>query len=193
MPKSLIHLQGVQFKNTDDSEPNMIAFELESEHKTRKYHVFNEEEAHRWEKALKIATGQSEDFLKDYKLLQKLGEGRSGVVWKAESLRSKRVYAVKCIEHKKSKKAQYEMDMLKSLKHPGIVRLHRIYECTDYYRIVEELGEKGTLRDYILNLEYLDEDQSRDIVKQLAFALCYLKRKGVLHRDIKPENVVITD
>ena len=62
-----------------------------------------------------------------------------------------------------------------------------------FHRTISALLGKKTLRDYILNLEYLDEDQSRDVVKQLAFALCYLKRKGVLHRDIKPENVVIND
>lgn len=82
-PTFLVHLAGVYYQKIEDSESKMKGFDLVREKKTHRFYLSDEEEAERWERALCIATGQADDFFKDYKLIEKLGEGRSGSVWKA--------------------------------------------------------------------------------------------------------------
>ena len=88
----------------------------------------------------------------------------------------------KILEHIKG-----EIKVLKSLKHPCIIRMLASYESDDYIHIVTELMEGGELFEYIVDdAKELNEETASKIVCRVARALRYMHEKGVLHRDLKP-------
>lgn len=101
-----------------------------------------------------------------------------------------------------------EVQIMRGLNHPNIVKLISFSECRSYYYIVLELLKGGELFHQIVRLTYFSEDLSRHVIVQVAEALRYLhEEKGVVHRyefstlsvapcanapdrDIKPENLL---
>ncbi|KAI9801907.1 MAG: hypothetical protein M1833_002221 [Piccolia ochrophora] len=84
-----------------------------------------------------------------------------------------------------------EVQIMRQLDHPNIVKLIDFSESRQYYYIVLELCPGGELFHQIVRLTYFSEDLSRHVIVQVAKALVYLhEEKGVVHRDIKPENLL---
>lgn len=84
-----------------------------------------------------------------------------------------------------------EVQIMRQLDHPNIVKLVDFSESRQYYYIVLELCPGGELFHQIVRLTYFSEDLSRHVILQVAQALEYLHEdKGVVHRDIKPENLL---
>ncbi|KAL1297547.1 hypothetical protein AAFC00_006117 [Neodothiora populina] len=84
-----------------------------------------------------------------------------------------------------------EVQIMRQLDHPNIVKLIEFQEARQYYYIVLELCPGGELFHQIVRLTYFSEDLSRHVITQVANALHYLHEEaGVVHRDIKPENLL---
>ncbi|KIW09419.1 hypothetical protein, variant 1 [Verruconis gallopava] len=84
-----------------------------------------------------------------------------------------------------------EVQIMRQLDHPNIVKLIHFSESKQYYFIVLELCPGGELFHQIVRLTYFSEDLSRHVIVQVAKALEYLHEEaGVVHRDIKPENLL---
>ncbi|KAJ8111742.1 hypothetical protein ONZ43_g5551 [Nemania bipapillata] len=84
-----------------------------------------------------------------------------------------------------------EVQIMRKLDHPNIVKLVDFSESRQYYYIILELAPGGELFHQIVRLTYFSEDLSRHVIVQVAKALEYLHEKmGVVHRDIKPENIL---
>ncbi|KAL2417614.1 Serine/threonine-protein kinase srk1, partial [Exophiala dermatitidis] len=84
-----------------------------------------------------------------------------------------------------------EVQIMRQLDHPNIVKLIDFSEARQYYYIVLELCPGGELFHQIVRLTYFSEDLSRHVITQVAKALRYLHEEcGVVHRDIKPENLL---
>ncbi|KAF2748276.1 Ca2+/calmodulin-dependent protein kinase [Sporormia fimetaria CBS 119925] len=84
-----------------------------------------------------------------------------------------------------------EVQIMRQLDHPNIVKLIDFSESRQYYYIVLELCPGGELFHQIVRLTYFSEDLSRHVIIQVAKALEYLHEEaGVVHRDIKPENLL---
>ncbi|KAK5108053.1 hypothetical protein LTR62_008827 [Meristemomyces frigidus] len=84
-----------------------------------------------------------------------------------------------------------EVQIMRQLDHPNIVRLVDFSESRQYYFIILELCPGGELFHQIVRLTYFSEDLSRHVIVQVADALEYLHEEaGVVHRDIKPENLL---
>ncbi|OAL45733.1 calcium/calmodulin-dependent protein kinase type 2 [Pyrenochaeta sp. DS3sAY3a] len=84
-----------------------------------------------------------------------------------------------------------EVQIMRQLDHPNIVKLVDFTESRQYYYIVLELCPGGELFHQIVRLTYFSEDLSRHTIIQVAKALQYLHEEaGVVHRDIKPENLL---
>ncbi|KAI9785596.1 MAG: hypothetical protein M1816_000342 [Peltula sp. TS41687] len=84
-----------------------------------------------------------------------------------------------------------EVQIMRQLDHPNIVKLIEFSESRQYYYIVLELCPGGELFHQIVRLTYFSEHLSRHVIVQVAEALEYLhEEKGVVHRDIKPENLL---
>ncbi|KAJ8066246.1 hypothetical protein OCU04_005328 [Sclerotinia nivalis] len=84
-----------------------------------------------------------------------------------------------------------EVQIMRGLDHPNIIKLVEFSESKQYYYLVLELAPGGELFHQIVRLTYFSEDLSRHVITQVAEALHYLHEiQGVVHRDIKPENIL---
>ncbi|KAJ5750369.1 Serine/threonine-protein kinase srk1 [Penicillium manginii] len=84
-----------------------------------------------------------------------------------------------------------EVQIMRNLDHPNIVKLVDFSESRQYYYIILELCPGGELFHQIVRLTYFSEDLSRHVILQVAKAIEYLhETSGVVHRDIKPENLL---
>ncbi|NXD32492.1 SRK1 kinase, partial [Spelaeornis formosus] len=84
-----------------------------------------------------------------------------------------------------------EVQIMRGLNHPGIVRLLNFTESREHYFLTLELMEGGELFHQIVKLTYFSEELSRHVILQVAHGIRYLhEEKGVVHRDIKPENIL---
>lgn len=85
-----------------------------------------------------------------------------------------------------------EYNVLKTLSHPNIISLEKVF-CTSYnVYIFQELITGGDLLSFLDTKDHLTEAQAAVIVRQLLEAVDYLHRMQVVHRDIKPENILMT-
>ena len=133
---------------------------------------------------------------KKYKILDKLGSGSFGKVYLAQNKYTKEKVAMK--EIKKANKdllsdgeIKDEIEILKSLDHPDIVRIIESYNTKDSYVLVTEYCEGGELYDQVRN--QLSETQIAVIFKQLLSGLAYLHSHNIVHRDLKLENILIQE
>ena len=84
-----------------------------------------------------------------------------------------------------------EINILKTLDHPNIIKVYEFFKTEKYIYIINELCTGGELFDRIVEVKYFSEDVARNIMKQLLSAVEYCHEKGVIHRDLKPENILI--
>lgn len=86
---------------------------------------------------------------------------------------------------------KYEVDILKNLMHPNIVRLYEVYESKENIFLVTELCDGRELFDEISKRKKLKEKEAAIVIKQILQAIAYCHERNICHRDLKPENVLI--
>ena len=129
-----------------------------------------------------------------YKILEKLGEGGMGEVYKAQDTKLDRFVALKFLPSQmtasKDDKARFiqEAKAASAMNHPNVCTIHDIQEHEGQLFIVMEFVEGKTLRD---KKDSLSEKQTLEIGIQVAEGLAAAHEKGIVHRDIKPENIMI--
>jgi len=132
-----------------------------------------------------------------YQILEKLGEGGMGVVYKATDLRLLRDVAIKflpqefVLDEKARLRFVQEARAASALNHPGICTVHDIGEHEGKHFIVLEYIDGKTLRQILNERGRLPEKEVIDIGIQVSNALAVAHARGIIHRDIKPENIMV--
>ena len=131
-----------------------------------------------------------------YRLLERLGAGGFGVVWRAHDELLHREVAVKRIslgagrDPIDSERASREALAGARLAHPAIVVLHEACAAEDAFYLISELIHGDTLAQLIA-ADVLTDEELLEIGLALAGALAHAHARGVIHRDVKPQNVLV--
>merc|ERR1719387_470124 len=86
---------------------------------------------------------------------------------------------------------QAEIDIMRVLDHPNIVRLQETFEDKRYIYLVMELCEGGELFDRIVESKHFTEHLAAICARQMLLALNYMHQNLIMHRDLKPENFLL--
>ena len=138
-------------------------------------------------------------LLNRYELLEKIGEGGMGTVYKAKCHLLNRFVAVKILKAEFSNDDEFvarfkrEAISVAKLSHPNIVNVHDVGEENHVNFIVMEYINGKTLKQVIKQNGRLSSEKTIDIVFQIAKALDAAHKKNIIHRYIKPDNIMITE
>ncbi len=140
---------------------------------------------------------RKETKLGEYILGQTLGEGEFGKVKMGWRKTGGAQVAVKIIRREKLDnqsrlaKVYREINILRELDHPNIVRLHEMVETDKTIGIILDYASGGELFDFILKHRFLHDPLARRLFAQLVSGVGYLHKKGIIHRDLKLENLLL--
>lgn len=135
--------------------------------------------------------------LKDYQLGDCLGKGAFGSVYRALNWGTGETVAVKQIKLADLPKSELrvimlEIDLLKNLDHPNIVKYHGFVKTPETLNIILEYCENGSLHSISKNFGRFPENLVGLYMSQVLHGLLYLHEQGVIHRDIKGANILTT-
>ena len=132
----------------------------------------------------------------DYELLEEIGRGGQGVVYRARQKNLNRIVALKVIgfghwaTETHLKRFRREAEAAASLKHPRIIPIYEIGERDGTCYFSMQLVEGGQV-DELVRRESLPLRRAAEIVANLARTVHYAHERGILHRDIKPGNILL--
>jgi tRNA A-37 threonylcarbamoyl transferase component Bud32/capsular polysaccharide biosynthesis protein len=136
------------------------------------------------------------DKFPQFEILECLGRGGMGVVYKARQKSLKRLVAIKILAPDRDHEPRFaerfarEAELLARLNHPHIVTIHDFGETGGLFFLVMEFVDGVNLRD-LLRDGKLEPKQALAVVPPICEALQYAHDKGIVHRDIKPENLLL--
>jgi serine/threonine protein kinase/Flp pilus assembly protein TadD/predicted metal-dependent hydrolase len=133
-----------------------------------------------------------------YRILEKLGGGGMGVVYKAQDVKLNRLVALKFLspelvdDEKAKKRFIHEARSASALDHPNIYTIHEVGETTEGELFICMTYYEGETLQKKLQSGQLATEVILDVAEQIAAGLARAHEAGIVHRDIKPANVMIT-
>jgi TolB-like protein/Tfp pilus assembly protein PilF len=168
---------GISLIQTPETPPNAVTQRLEAQ------------------ASLEFEPGRH--FGERYQIVEELGRGGMGVVYKALDNELNRVVALKMIKPELSgdpemvRQFKRELILSSEIAHENVVRIHDLGEAQGVKYISMRYIAGTSLRDLLRSAGRLTVDRTVSIAKQVCHALVAAHGKGVIHRDLKPQNVMI--
>ena len=174
-----------------------LSITFENNH-IKKLYFLNENLCQNFSLSMKNAI-KDYNFNDYYDLMNSLGEGHFGKVYKCKNKKSGDIYAVKIINKIKLKPKdvdliRQEKIILNLIKHENIISLKDFFEDKQNIYFITEYYEGGDLLSYLEEKqkigEEISEKNSARIIRKIAQGIGYLNFFGIVHRDLKPENIM---
>ena len=144
-----------------------------------------------------IIRKQSGNPLDYYDIIKKIGKGTFGTVYKVIHKTTETIRAMKVIPKNNMKYGFtdddiiQEINILKTLEHPHIIKLYEFYTYKENYYLINEFCTEGDLSDKLSKLRSFPEFVVKILMIQIFNAVKYLNEKNVIHGDLKLENIMI--
>jgi eukaryotic-like serine/threonine-protein kinase len=152
-------------------------------------------QAERAGKELDTLLGQQ---IPGYQLLERLGQGAMGTVYKARQMSMNRLVAIKVLHPRLAANPEFlqrltrEAHLAARLSHNNMIQAIDVGSAGPLHYFVMELVEGQTIRDILDKGKIYEEREAIEIILQIAQALQHAHRRGLIHRDVKPGNIVLT-
>ena len=140
-------------------------------------------------------TGKDEDPEKIFEILEKLGQGNYGVVYKVMKKSTKEIFAAKISTILKSNLENFkkEINVLKQCNSPYIIKYQNSYLKNNKIWIIIEYCDAGSVLDLMrITNKYLNEEEISSITQMVLKGLIFLHDQKKIHRDIKAGNILLT-
>lgn len=149
----------------------------------------------------RIAFGQTQKRglprIAGYRILEELGRGGMGMVYRAEQVSLHREVALKVLNKDLTQDPSFvakfvaEARAAAKLQHPNVVAVFDVEHDNDIYYYAMELMHEGSLEDWLKQHGVMPVDRALRVVADAAAGLAYAESLGMVHRDIKPDNLML--
>jgi serine/threonine-protein kinase len=145
------------------------------------------------------ATTLSGQRVGGYRIVERLGRGGMGTVYKAEQIDLQRMVALKVISEEHTKDEDFvelfvhEARAAAKLNHPNVVQVYDVKRHGDIYYFSMEYVSGGSVQDVLNKQRKIGVDQTVQWILDAARGLDYAHKKGIVHRDVKPDNLMISE
>ena len=132
-----------------------------------------------------------------YVSIKNIGKGAYGKVVKVMHKQTGAIRSMKVIPKDNlrvgftEEEIQMEINILKSLDHPNIIKIYEFYNDDNFYYLINEFCSEGDLSEKLIAIKYFDECIVKVLMFQIFSAVLYLHSKNVIHGDLKLENLMI--
>lgn len=139
------------------------------------------------------------EITNDYTIAMEIGSGSFAKVYEAYAKHDSGKYAVKHINKRSIERTNRrmrgvisEVEIMRALDHPMLVRLHRVYDCEESISLVLDYVPHKSLSDKIITNAPYSEALCAKFARDLLETLVYVHSRGVVHLDLKPDNILMT-
>lgn len=142
--------------------------------------------------------GLPDKIIKRFHVAKQIGKGAFGKVYSIFNYRSCKEYAMKKIDKHpfvrfdSNENPALEAEMIMSLSHPCIVRVHDFIDAPKFWLITMEIVHGGDLLQRLRTKKFLSEANSKVFFYQLVLAIKYLHERKIAHHDIKSGKILLT-
>jgi len=177
-----------------ETTKNRYGFRISNEGGSQEFFTRDQEIFQSWLSALHEVCVFS-GFEENFSLVKELGIGNTAIVYLYQGQGSH--YAVKSISKQNLaslssiERLAHEIEVLRSLSHPNITKLHSVYQTEESVNLVLDYASGSDYYEKIMNLGAVSETEAVKFMYQLLLTLDYIHSQKVIHRDVKLENILV--